>query len=110
MQGKPGKPKSRWLQFSITTILVITTFAAGVVGWWRDRTQLLQQLEAERKQVERARLETEQAKVDAQVAKQQAIVAKISADKRRDEMQARLDQLMEEFRETVRRQASQQNP
>ena len=48
MTGNKDNPKPRrWLQFSITALLVVTTICAILFAWWRDRTQLRQRIELE---------------------------------------------------------------
>jgi len=54
--SKENPTSRRWLQFSVTALLVVTTICAILFAWWRDRTQLLRQLEVE---VERATLQRE---------------------------------------------------
>jgi hypothetical protein len=107
MHDKSMNPPSRWVQFNITSLLVVTTITGLLVGWWRDRAHLVKQLELERALVEEARFETKRVEVDVQLARQQAMAARYTADKVQVEMQAKLDELQAKVGESDLRQTSQ---
>jgi len=44
MEVKPSKPRRRWFQFSLRTILIPTTIIAVLLGWWSHKAR--QQREA----------------------------------------------------------------
>ncbi len=62
MTSQHDKAK-RWRprRFSIMSLLIATAFCAVMVAWWRDRTPLLQEIDALRTDNQRAAIEIEAA-------------------------------------------------
>ena len=73
MISDKDKPQPRrLLQFSITALLVLTTICAILFAWWRDRTQLQQQLEMQLRQAEVERARALESAAEARMAEQMA--------------------------------------
>ena len=54
MQEEQPRKTGGSLQFSIAALLILTTVLAVLFAWWRDRSQLLQRLETERRRALKA--------------------------------------------------------
>lgn len=81
MTTNHNKPRPRrWLQFSLTALLIVTTICAILFAWWRDRTQLKHTLQQEMERAVMHRQMARQAEAMAVRARAQAEFAKAEAE------------------------------
>ena len=97
------KAPRRWLQFSITGLLTITTIVAILIAWYLDRRTLRIETEHLRVELQRlqARVEFERAKADVEIqtARMQVEVAELDQLRLRaviDELLANLPEVQDE--------------